>query len=364
MKKTISLISLLSGLFAASAAQAAYQLLDLSTYLDSSNNYAYSSALSDKNGAAGIDKTFNAAYWTGIAGQSLSNLGGNSSMAFGVNNAGQVVGWSSLSAPNTWHATLWDNSSFATDLGTLGGRNSEAFAINNAGNVVGWSHNSSNVSRATLWRGSNIIDLGAVSGSSESEAYGINASNTMVGLSIIGSNRYATAWNYDGSNVTVTNLGLGEAYAINDSGTVIGVSGNNAVRWDSGSISALDSLGGVSNAYDINNSGFIVGNSRIGSTYYGALWSGTSVTDINTLLEQSVINDGWFVSNAFSINDQGNILAFAENRVTGVSGTVLLFTESTTTAVPEANTIWMLTLGTCMIGLQRSRRKGKHKQAH
>lgn len=355
MKKTITLFSLLGGLFAVTPVQAAYQLFDLSAYLDASNNYAFSSALNDNNGATGVDSSFNATYWTGSAAQNLSTLGGSSGMAFGVNNINQVVGWSNLAGNTNWHATLWNNSTSPTDLGTLGGSNSEAFAINNSGNAVGWSHNTSGDSRATLWSGSNIIDLGAINGSTESEAYGINASNQIVGLSIIGSTRYATAWSYDGSNVTVTDLGFGEAYAINDSGTIIGISGNNAVRWDGSTSSTLDTLGSTSNAYDINNAGIIVGNSRVGNTYHGALWSGTTVTDINSLLEQSVIDDGWFISDAFSINDNGNILAYAED-AQGNEKTVLLFTASTT-AVPETDLSLMIVVGLCLIGFKRRRFK-------
>lgn len=354
MKKTTSLLSLLGGLFAVSTAQAAYQLLDLSTYLDASSNYAYSSSLNISDGAAGQDGGFNAAFWTGSDLQNLGTLGGSASAAFGVNNNNQVVGYSFLSTPNTWHATLWNNSTTATDLGTLGGNNSEAFAINNAGNVVGWSHDSNGDSRATLWSGSSIIDLGAVDSSIESEAYAINASNQIVGLSMIGSTRYATSWSYDGSNVTVTNLGVGEAYAINDGGTIVGASGDSAVIWSGGNMTSLTSLFGESSASDINNAGLIVGDSRDASgDYHGVLWSGGNIFNLTTLLEQPLIDAGWLITDAFSINDKGNILAYAEDS-TGVSRTVLLFTASAT-AVPEANTAIMLMLGLCLFGILRTK---------
>lgn len=358
MKKTISLFSLLGSLFASTTTQAAYQLLDLSAYLDASGNYAYSSGLNDSNGAAGMGSSFNPVYWTGSAAQNLSTLGGSAGMAFGVNNAGQAVGWSNLSGNATWHATLWNNTTTATDLGTLGGNNSEAFAINSAGNVVGWSHNAAGTSRATLWSGSNIIDLGAVDGSTESEAYGINASNQIVGLSIIGATRYATSWSYDGSNVSVTNLGVGEAYAINDSGTTVGVSGDSAVYWNGSSMTTLSSLGGTSsNAYDINNAGLIVGNSRDASgDYHGVLWSSGSIFDLTALLDQSLIDAGWLITDAFSINENGSILAYAEDSA-GDARTVLLFSASTAAAVPETSTYLMLLAGLCLINFRRSRSK-------
>lgn len=356
MKNTISLLSILGALFATTSAQAAYQLLDLSVYLDASGNSSTSSTLNDSNGAVGVDSGFNAVYWTGSAAQNLLTLGGSFGSAYGVNNSSQVVGWSRLATESTWHATLWNNSTTATDLGTLGGNNSEAFAINNAGNIVGWSHNSNGDSRATLWSGSNIVDLGAVDGSAESEAYGINFSNQAVGLSVIGSTRFATSWSYDGSNVTVTNLGVGEAYAINDSGTIVGVSGDSAVFWNGGSMTTLTSLFGESTASDINNAGLIVGESRDASgDYHGVLWSSGNIFDLTSLLDQSLIDAGWLITDAFSINDNGNILAYAEDSQ-GNGKTVLLFTASTT-AVPETSTSLMLLAGLCLIGLQKRRVK-------
>jgi probable HAF family extracellular repeat protein len=39
----------------------------------------------------------------------LGTLGGRSSAAYGINDAGQVVGGSSLSGDSAYHATLWDH---------------------------------------------------------------------------------------------------------------------------------------------------------------------------------------------------------------------------------------------------------------
>ncbi len=56
----------------------------------------------------------------------------------GINDAGQVVGWSNRSAGGTF-AFLWQNGTM-TSLGALsGGIDSFATAINNAGQIVGYS---------------------------------------------------------------------------------------------------------------------------------------------------------------------------------------------------------------------------------
>lgn len=357
MKKTISLLSILGGLFAASTAQAAYQLVDLS-FLEDPSVYAsaYSSRLNDSNGVAG-QNSGNPTHWTELSLQTLGSLGGTEGRAFGVNNAGNSVGFSEISQ-NYWHATMWNSAGNPTDLkGIDETRNSEAYAINNAGDAVGWSYNNADNFRATLWSGSKIVDLGAVSGNSNSEAYGINnASNKIVGFSEDDSNnRTATIWDFDGSNSTATNLGAGEAYAINDSGIIVGVSGNDfAARWDGTTLSELDRLGSLSStAYDINSAGLIVGEIQTNAGYRGVLWNGTAATDINKLLDP--LATGWLITNAFSINEAGNILAYAKDSA-GNSRTVLLFNASAA-AVPETSTYLMLLAGLCLISLQRSRFK-------
>ncbi len=65
----------------------------------------------------------------------LATLGGYSSEAYGLNDAGQVVG-ECRTAANLNHAFRFSATSIA-DLGTLGGFVSTGLGINAAGDIVG-----------------------------------------------------------------------------------------------------------------------------------------------------------------------------------------------------------------------------------
>ena len=75
----------------------------------------------------------------------LGTLGGTFSQAYGVNDKGWVVGYSSTEGDSAFHAFLWHRG-VMTDLGTLGGGDpvpySLALSINNRGEIAGFSETS------------------------------------------------------------------------------------------------------------------------------------------------------------------------------------------------------------------------------
>jgi probable HAF family extracellular repeat protein len=93
---------------------------------------------------------------------------------------GQIVGYAGTSSPG-YHAFLWQDG-MMNDLDPLAGGASKADAINDAGQVVGYS-TVGNVQHAVLWQDGGIIDLGTLPGDDNSEATAINNLGHIVGWS-------------------------------------------------------------------------------------------------------------------------------------------------------------------------------------
>jgi uncharacterized membrane protein len=160
----------------------------------------------------------------------LGTLGGDSSQAWSINDAAQIVGTAD------GRATLFDLTGAGSnlDLGTLGGDLSAASSINEAGQIAGRARNSQGRSRATLFDATgagNNIDLGTLGGG-ESEALSINDAGQITG----GAEDTQGGWRatlFDpagaGNNIDLNNLidpasswTLVSAYDINASGWIVG----------------------------------------------------------------------------------------------------------------------------------------------
>jgi probable HAF family extracellular repeat protein len=101
----------------------------------------------------------------------LGTLGGAYSNAYGINDAGQIVG-NAYTASGQNHAFLYSDGNM-TDLGTLGGAYSNAYGINDAGQIVGMAYTASGQNHAFLYSDGNMTDLGTLGGAN-SLAWGIN----------------------------------------------------------------------------------------------------------------------------------------------------------------------------------------------
>jgi probable HAF family extracellular repeat protein len=161
----------------------------------------------------------------------LGSLGGGSTHATAINDAGQVVGSSDTAAGDTHAFITGPNGVGMTDLGTLGGRFSSAAGINDAGQVAGRSVTAASQFNAFITgpNGMGMTDLGTLGGSG-SAANGINDAGQVVGWFYditIGSHAFMTG----PDSVGVTDLNslvdlpgdfvLTSAVDINNTGQVI-----------------------------------------------------------------------------------------------------------------------------------------------
>lgn len=154
--------------------------------------------------------------------------GGGSAAGYSFNGTSTTVG--------TRQAVVWSPSGTATALSYLpgapvGNSFSNAFGINTAGDVVGYSTNSAGHTDAVLWTpGGGVQDLGTLVTGEASYATGINDFGTIVGMSSLSrfSSRVATIY-INGSLVNLntlialpTGLTMTTASAINNLGDIIG----------------------------------------------------------------------------------------------------------------------------------------------
>jgi probable HAF family extracellular repeat protein len=147
-----------------------------------------SGAIAGYGDSVGADGSYGAfaVLWSGSSVQNLGQLpNGFGSVAYGINNVGQVVG----SAPNLdgGGAFLWSSETGMRNLGSLyQGGTSEAYAVNDFGQVVGASDG-----EPVLWSNGALVDLGALpevaaAGWQLTKATAINNASQIAGTGLFG----------------------------------------------------------------------------------------------------------------------------------------------------------------------------------
>jgi probable HAF family extracellular repeat protein len=298
----------------------------------------------------------------------LGSLGGGVTDATAINASGQVTGYSYLFkkgasvCPNLsfgpgcepYHAFLWTNGKMA-DLGTLShGLVSLGAAINDSAQVVGFAADRAEDFHAALLTGKPITTLPGLG----TDANAINDSGQILG------GEGAAIVDDDGTFTVLPNppnFDVCSAVAINNNGQVLGPCAQSgpfglvqsAVVWTNDTPTVLPTLGGPDvTPTAINNNGQVVGTAQTstGATD-GFLVSNGTITDLGPTFSPAAINDngvivggdqidnggtvqnlntlipagsGYQIQSATGINDNGQIIANAEDTATGQQHALLL----------------------------------------
>jgi probable HAF family extracellular repeat protein len=279
-----------------------------------------------------------AVLWTRLRMIDLGTVpGGSESIGISVNNAGQAVGISDNGVPDPFsmfgngvqvRTFLWERGQLK-DIGTLGGPDTTPGpGCNNQrpGVIVGGSYTSFTANDTTgiptqdpfLWDNGHMIDLGNLGGTI---SFGKCANNRgdVIGDSNLPGDLVAHAFIWHrGKMKDLGTLGgdISEAIWINDAGDIAGSADlptpgiHDAVRWRNGHILDLGTVDGdaCSRGRAINSRGQIVGGSSDCRNFLHAfVWEdGGPMLDLNTLIPS---DSGLQLTNAFNINDRGEILA-------------------------------------------------------
>ncbi len=280
----------------------------------------------------------NAALWRNGQILNLGTFGGDESLAWSVNDLGQVVGTASNTTPDQFtgsvfafgatqtHAFLWQNGR-TQDLGTLGGPDSTALVINERGQITGMSMTSSAINPNTqlptidpfLWENGKLIDLGTLGG-----AYGypnmINSRGQIVGESDLAGDQtwHPFLW----ENGVLKDLGTlggsyGEARWINDAGDAAGWSlfpgdqVGHATLWKEGKVIDLGATADFPCSYanGINSRGQVLGalqHCPNNTPREAFLWENGDLVNLNTLIPPG---SQIVLAGANNANDRGEIVA-------------------------------------------------------
>jgi len=169
--------------------------------------------------------------WTKKDGmQDLGDLGGDHTYALGINDRGEVVGYSNAHAGGQRRAFIWTKKDGMQDLGTLGGDVASASDINNRGQIVGYSSTTPGSyypSQAFIWtKTGGMQDYGTLGGSLATP-HSINKFGHFVGMSETDvGERHAFLWTDETGMQDLGTLGgpLSSASDLNDKGQVVGTS--------------------------------------------------------------------------------------------------------------------------------------------
>jgi probable HAF family extracellular repeat protein len=232
-----------------------------------------------------------------------------------INNNDEVVGYGLMGAGT--HAFLWRNGT-VTDLGVLpGGDNSFAQGINDRGDIVGWSATAPGNwgLRAVLWRNGAMVDLGAPAGG-QSLASDINDAGVIVGQN----GEVAVRWRHGAARPLMSQPAHAEA--VNNRGEIAGY------HWGGGSMGEPRGFvwqrGKITDLTAPSGGPLMVTGINIHAQVVGYMWTGAFVWQRGwmTVLPNLVVS-----SAAYDVNDHGQIVGASGTRSDGLNSHAVLWTR-------------------------------------
>ncbi|HEV2634997.1 MAG TPA: hypothetical protein VGX23_07605 [Actinocrinis sp.] len=237
---------------------------------------------------------------------------GGTSVATGINNAGEVVGYG-VSSTGIEHGFKWVNGAIS-DLGTeSGGNDSVANAVNDAGQIAGTaSRSDGGYGYPVRWSAAGVIqDLGGTVTNSLGVGNAIDPAGRVAGGQRPADSEGSPIGILYSQTGTPTYLGnppdsLNAANGVNAKDQVVG---SPAFEWQNGTVTLLPIVPGGegAGAYAINISGQIVGTVAepgVTDPEDAALWQNGVLTDLGTI-------DGIQYNAATAINAAGQIVGTA-----------------------------------------------------
>lgn len=297
-------------------------------------DWVYATGLNDLGQVVGYTYLGNVGFphgfsWTANSGMiDLNRSYCGASNAAAVSDGGQVALELQACPSPPQRAAVWTASNGTTDLGTLGGQFGSSDGVNSSGQIVGASSTAGGDFHGFSWTpSSGLVDIGTLGGS-YSNAVGVNEDGQVVGVSSTASGAsHAFLWS---SNGGMTDLGtLGGSFSnwygfangdnvINDAGHIVGYSAT---------------ASGDDHAFYWTQSGGMIDLGTLGGSFSFA----SEVTDSDQVLGAASLPDGsthavvWQVATPDSDLSIGPAPADIVTAATGPGGTVVSYTPPTAT---------------------------------